>query len=396
MRFVQELAVAVMSLAPLACAVDPSLHSRQAQQSLSNVLTSHADLSMFNEILNSYPSIISNVTAGTKNKVTLLVPTNVALAKFLQQSNVSEITQLPVSQLLTVFRYHTLDASLTAANFSAPRGITVPTKLRDELFNLRTPGPAMIDQYGEGAQGQVLFVSPSTINPTKFRVRQGTPSDDHTASLRGGLGQTAELTSIDGVWDGGYFQAVDAVLEAPAVCSTTIKKLSSSLSALGDALDKIKLWRQLDNTANITCLGPNTAAFKEAGSPQSSLGNKDLKNALLFHTLPQTAYSDFLVDGQEFTSMANVTVRVTIKDNEIWFNDAKVISPNVLTNNGLIHILDRVMSANALPDSSTFSPTGTGSATPTSPATPPNAGNLMSENIRAAAVIALAAGVLLV
>ncbi|KAK1511847.1 fasciclin domain-containing protein [Colletotrichum tamarilloi] len=373
MRFVQELAVAVVSLAPLACAVDPSLHSRQAQQSLSNALTSHADLSTFNEILNGYPSIISNITAVTKNKVTLLVPTNVALAKFLQQSNVSEITQLPVNQLLTILRYHTLDAPLTASNFSAPRGITVPTKLRDELFNLRTPGPAIIDQ-----------------------VRQGTPSDDHTASLRGGLGQTAELTSIDGVWDGRYFQSVDAVLEAPAVCSTTIKKLSSSLSALGDALDKIKLWRQLDNTANITCLGPNTAAFKEAGSPQSSLGNEDLKNALLFHTLPQTAYSDFLVDGQEFTSMANVTVRVTIKDNEIWFNDAKVISPNVLTNNGLIHILDRVMSANALPDSSTSSPTGTGSATPTSTATPPNAGNPMSESIRAAAVIALAAGLLLV
>ncbi|KAK1654399.1 fasciclin domain-containing protein [Colletotrichum phormii] len=396
MRSIQELAVAVISLAPLALAIDPSIHSRQAQQSLSTALSSHADLSTFNEILNSYPSIISNITAGTKNKVTLLVPTNDAFTKFLQQANISEITQLPVSQLLTVFRYHTLDAPLTASNFSAPRGITIPTKLRDELFNLRTPGPAMIDQYGDDAKGQVLFVSPSTINPTKFRVRQATSSDDHTASLRGGLGETAELTSIDGVWDGGYFQSVDAVLEAPTICSTTIKKLSSSLSALGDALDKINLWKQLDNTANITCLGPNTAAFKEAGSPQSSLGNEDLKNALLFHTLPQAAYSDFLMDGQEFTSMANVTVRVTIKDNEIWFNDAKVISPNVLTNNGLIHILDRVMSANALPDSSTSSPTGTGTASPTSTATPPNAGNPISENIRAAAVIALAAGVLLV
>ncbi|KAL2873163.1 hypothetical protein SGCOL_011674 [Colletotrichum sp. CLE4] len=386
MRSIQEFAVAVISLAPLALAIDPSIHSRQAQQSLSTALSSHADLSTFNGILNSYPSIISNITAGTKNKVTLLVPTNDAFTNFLQQTNISEITQLPVSQLLTVFRYHTLDAPLTASNFSAPRGITIPTKLRDELFNLRTPGPAMIDQYGDDAKGQVLFISPSTINPTKFRVRQATSSDDHTASLRGGLGETAELTSIDGVWDGGYFQSVDVVLEAPTICSITIKKLSSSLSALGDALDKIKLWKQLDNTANITCLGPNTAAFKEAGSPQNSLGNEDLKNALL----------DFLMDGQEFTSMANVTVRVTVKDNEIWFNDAKVISPNVLTNNGLIHILDRVMSTNALPDSSTSSPTGTGTASPTSAAAPPNAGNPISENIRAAAVIALAAGVLLV
>ncbi|KAK7454245.1 fasciclin domain-containing protein [Colletotrichum acutatum] len=379
MRFFQELAVAV------------------AQQSLSNALTIHADLSAFNGMLNSYPSIISNINAGTKNKVTLLVPINDTLAKFLQQFKVSEITQLPVSQLLIIFRYRSLDAALTAANFSGSRGITVPAKLRDELFNLRTPGPAIIDQCGEDAQGQVLFGSPSTINPAKFRIRQGTSSDDHTASLRGGLDQTAEITSIDGVWDGGYFQSVDAVLEAPAICSATIKKLSSFLSALGDALDKMKLRKQLDNTA-ITCLGPNTAASNEAGSPQISFGNEDFKIALLesFHILPRAAYSDFLVDGQEFNSMANVTVRVTLKDNEIWFNDAKVISPNVLTKNGLIHILDRVMSANALPNSSTSSPTGTGSATPTSSATPPNAGNPMSENIRCAAVIALAAVVLLI
>ncbi|KAJ0307040.1 hypothetical protein COL5a_009489 [Colletotrichum fioriniae] len=320
MRFIQELAIAIVSLAPLASAVDSYIHSRQTQQSLSNALSSHADLSTFNEILSSYPSITSHITARTKNEFTLLVPTNDALAKFLQQSNVSRITQLPVNRLLTVFRYHILDAPMTASNFSAPKGIMVPTKLRDELFNLQTPGPAIIGQYGQDAQGQVLFVSPSTINPTKFRVRQGTSSDDHTASLRGGLGQTAELTSIDGVWDGGYFQSVDAFLEAPTGCSITIKKLSSSLSALGDALDKIKLWKQLNKTANIICLGPDTAAFREAGSLQSSLGNEDLRNALL----------DFLVDGQEFTSMANVTVRVTIKDNEIWFNDAKVISPNVL------------------------------------------------------------------
>lgn len=210
MRFIQELAIAIVSLAPLASAVDSYIHSRQTQQSLSNALSSHADLSTFNEILSSYPSITSHITARTKNEFTLLVPTNDALAKFLQQSNVSRITQLPVNRLLTVFRYHILDAPMTASNFSAPKGIMVPTKLRDELFNLQTPGPAIIGQYGQDAQGQVLFVSPSTINPTKFRVRQGTSSDDHTASLRGGLGQTAELTSIDGVWDGGYFQSVDA------------------------------------------------------------------------------------------------------------------------------------------------------------------------------------------
>ncbi|OHW94503.1 fasciclin domain-containing protein [Colletotrichum incanum] len=399
MYFSQTLTLAV-SIVSLASAGSPAVSPRQAQQSLSDALSKHADLSAFNQLLSSYPSIIDNVTAGAENKITLLVPTNDALANFLKQSNASDMSQLPVDQVLTVFKYHTMDAPLTAMNFSSPKGITVPTKLRDELYNLRSPGPALISQYGDEAQGQVLYVSRDTINPAKLRVRQGSSSDDNTANLRAGLGQTAELTAIDGEWDGGYFQSIDTVLEAPRPCSTTIKKLSSSLTSLMDALEKTKLWRTLDAKANVTCLGPNTEAFNEAGSPEKALGNEDLKNALLFHTLPQVAYSNFLEDGQVFTSLANVTVRVTIKDDEIWFNDAKVVSPNVLTNNGLIHVLDRVMSPNATGPSSSDSPSSTASPTgstgPSSTNAPPSAGNPITGNIRAAAVIALAAGVLLI
>ncbi|OHE95320.1 fasciclin domain-containing protein [Colletotrichum orchidophilum] len=230
------------------------LHPRQAQQSLSIALSADADLSKLHEILNSNPRIKSNITSGTNNKVTLLVPTNDVSTQFVKHFNISEISQLPVSQLLTVFQYHILHATFTATNFSAPRGITVPTKLRDELYNLRSPDPAIINQKSKG-----------------------TSSDDHASSLRGGLSQTVELIRIDGVRDGGSFQSIDTVLEAPKMWSTTIKKLSSSLSVHGDALDTIKLWKQLEKTSNITCLGPNSALLKEAGSPQSSLRNEDLK-----------------------------------------------------------------------------------------------------------------------
>ncbi|KAK1970413.1 fasciclin domain-containing protein [Colletotrichum sublineola] len=399
----RTLALSAVGIAPIVLASSSSVSPRQLQQSLSNELSKHADFSDFNQILSSYPSIINNVTAGSDNKITLLVPTNDAFANFLKQSNTNDISQISVDRVLTIFQYHTLDAPLTAMNFSSSRGITVPTKLRDALYNLRSPGPALISQYGDKAQGQVLYISRDTINPAKLRVRQGSSSsDDKVASLRAGLGQTAELTTIDGEWDGGYFQSIDTILEAPRPCSTTIKKLSDSLTSLMGALEKTKLWRTLDAKPNVTCLGPNTQAFDQAGNPEKSLGEEELKGALLFHTLPEVAYSNFLEDGQEFTSLANLTVRVTVKDDEIWFNDAKVVSPNVLTNNGLIHVLDRVMSPNATgpspPDSpsSTASRTGSSTTNPSSTNAPPSGGNPVTGNIHAAAVIALAAGVLLV
>lgn len=209
MHFLETFALAAVSIAPFASAGDPLVSPRQAQQSLSNALSKHADLSAFNQLLSNYPSIVDNITAGADNKITLLVPTNDAFANFLKLSNATDISQLPVKQLLTVFQYHTLDAPLTSTNFSSPRGLTVPTKLRDELYNLRSPGSALISQFGDEAQGQVLYVSRDTINPIKLRVRQSSSSGDNTANLRAGLGQTAELTAIDGEWDGGYFQSID-------------------------------------------------------------------------------------------------------------------------------------------------------------------------------------------
>ena len=53
-------------------------------------------------------------------------------------------------------------------------------------------------------------------------------------------------------------------------------------------------------------------------------------SSIRFHTLHEVAYTDYLVDGTRLESAAGLDVLVTIKGNDIYFNDAKVISPNVL------------------------------------------------------------------
>jgi hypothetical protein len=59
-------------------------------------------------------------------------------------------------------------------------------------------------------------------------------------------------------------------------------------------------------------------------------------------------------------SVGGPDVKIALIDGDIYFNDAKVISPNVITNNGLIHVLDKVMSPNGT------APAATGTATVTS------------------------------
>ena len=121
-----------------------------------------------------------------------------------------------------------------------------------------------------------------------------------------------------------------SVLEPPVACSKTIRTLSSSLTALDNALNRSDLWTALDTSKNVTCLAPNSAAFAAAGNPDASLGKADLQKALLFHTLPQPLYSNYIRNGTIIKSLSNDSVLITIRGSDIYFNDAKVIAQNVL------------------------------------------------------------------
>jgi len=247
--------------------------------------------------------------------------------------------------------------------------LIVPTLLKDQKYNNRSAGADLINQYGaDAALGNVLYVSKDLINPVKFKVRQ---QQDSGVALRGGMGQGATINAVDGTWDLGYFQIVDSVLTPPSPCSNTIKG-QGTLKSLDTALTNAGLWEALDHSANVTCLAPSNSAFQAAGDPQLSLNSTDLSSALLFHTLPMPLYSTYITSGMVMKSLAGLNVTVAKVDGDIYFNDAKVISPNVLTNNGLIHVLDRVMSPNgtapaasattATSTAATATSTGTGGA----------------------------------
>jgi len=166
----------------------------------------------------------------------------------------------------------------------------------------------------------------------------------------------------------------------PQNCQDTINEIG--LTSLAAAINRTDLWDDLDLSPNYTCLGPNNHAFTLADNPQTTLNQSSLHDTMELHTIPQPLYTNYLQDGQEYQTDDNQTVRVRIVNGEIFFNDAMVIQPNIMyvicliyadrvrfghvlncnrTNNGVIHVLDKVMSE--LQETNTSTP-ATPSATP--------------------------------
>lgn len=103
------------------------------------------------------------------------------------------------------------------------------------------------------------------------------------------------------------------------------------MTAFRSSLDRTGLGTPLDITQNVTCLTPNDNAFLNAGSPNVTANITELQNMIKFHTIIEPLYSSFLVDGQEFTTFSNQTVRVTIdEEGVIFFNDAMVLNKDVM------------------------------------------------------------------
>lgn len=102
------------------------------------------------------------------------------------------------------------------------------------------------------------------------------------------------------------------------------------MSAFRASLDRTGLGAPLDVDRNVTCLTPNDAAFAAAGSPDVTASIFDLTSLLRSHVIHQPLYSNFLADGQEYLSGSNQTIRISVRNGEIFANDAKIISTNVM------------------------------------------------------------------
>ncbi|KKY21267.1 putative beta-ig-h3 fasciclin [Diplodia seriata] len=303
----------------------------QTTQDLNATLSGIPELSNLTTYLGLVPEVLSSLSGA--NNITILAPSNDAFNQLMNTSLGTALTQDP-GLIQAVLTYHVLNGTYNSSQITEDSQF-VPTLLTD---------PA----YANVTGGQRVEVE----------------EEDDNVVFYSGLLQNATVTRADVNFTGGIIHIVDNLLTLPANVSSTA--LAANLTALVGALTNASLVDAVDTTPDVTIFAPSNDAFAAVGSVLANASAAELAAVLGYHVVNGTAgalYSADLVAANRNGSNQTSTVQLTalgggeltirvLDDGDVFVNGAKVIVPDLLVANGVLHVIDSVLN----PSNSTAAP----------------------------------------
>ena len=155
----------------------------------------------------------------------------------------------------------------------------------------------------------------------------------------------------------GIIHIIDMVLQPESDGATeptgTIVDIASAgprFSTLVTALEAADLVSTLaDETAVFTVFAPTDDAFDLLGTETISALLEDvptLTNILAYHVIGDTAVDSataISLDGSDVEMLNGDSVSVSVQDGTLYINDSAVIATDVVATNGVIHVIDAVL-----------------------------------------------------
>ena len=163
---------------------------------------------------------------------------------------------------------------------------------------------------------------------------------------------SATVTSADVQASNGIIHVIDTVLTPPSDIPTTASSTGIHDSLVA-AVIQADLLTTLEGNGPFTLFAPTDQAFTDAGIDLAALdtpaGKETLADILLYHVvssqLPASAVTECLsadaANGQPLSFTVGSSVMV---------NDANITMTDVVTSNGLIHVIDKVLTPTATPN----------------------------------------------
>ena len=149
--------------------------------------------------------------------------------------------------------------------------------------------------------------------------------------------------------DGTMADATDDIETPEPETIVDLALANQELETLSAVVEAAGLTDTLDSEGPFTVLAPDDAAFADV--PEETLDEltqpeniEDLQELLAMHVITGITTSDDLEDGMTVTTLANEELTVSVSDDgSVSIGGAAVTGPDVTADNGVIHIVDTVI-----------------------------------------------------
>lgn len=249
-------------------------------------------------------------TLNSSGTFTVFAPDNTAFAK-------AKLDLDKVDKITAILNYHILG------------NVVNSTDLKELQFVETLSNNPKYVNVGDG-KGQVLFIE---------RSKEGNVTIYFSD-------KKAHVLKADIVCSNGVVHIIDNVITLASITSDEIKW--SGLSNLSAALVKASMMDTVDNTTGITLFAPLDKGFNSSGVDVEKTSAADLATMVQFSTVKDILYTTDITNGQNVTTLQGGNLTFTNKEgtNKYQVNGVKMVTPNVLTKNGVVHFIDAVLMPN--------------------------------------------------
>lgn len=149
----------------------------------------------------------------------------------------------------------------------------------------------------------------------------------------------AVVTTPDVGASNGVIHVIDKITMPPSDDIVATAIAAGIFTKLAGALTAADLVTTLQGPGPFTVFAPTDAAFNQLAAVPTS---DALKNVLLYHVVDGAVGSGDLKAGAVPTLLEGKDVTVAL-DSGVTVNMASVTSANLITKNGVIHVIDKVL-----------------------------------------------------
>ncbi|EHR75684.1 MAG: putative adhesion lipoprotein containing fasciclin-like repeats [uncultured Candidatus Poseidoniales archaeon] len=165
----------------------------------------------------------------------------------------------------------------------------------------------------------------------------------------------ATVTATDVATSNGIIHVIDKVL-TPTATPNNIPRTAQCTGvhdSLVAAVIQAELLETLQGEGPFTLFAPTDQAFTDAGIDLSALdtpeGKTALTDILLYHVVPSAVPASAVTECMTATAVNGQTLAFTVGDS-VMVNGATVTAADVNTSNGIIHVIDKVLTPTATPN----------------------------------------------